>query len=278
MHPLTNHIIQLQELTLVKDEQKVAGGVAHLQQLNESIASMTAKLPKDLRRIFEKLHKRDHNVIVPVSAGNCSVCGMKLPSSLMQLVRLGETIQYCSNCSRMLYEPASHPKNVSTQRKRSDPHKPGVSRFSAEELMILDLEATDKDSAIAELSAKMEEEGFVDNGDKLTEEALRRETVCSTAVDHGLAFPHVRAVEGGGLTLALGLSKKGIQFNGVKGEKTKIIFLFLIPVAASSFYLKLLAGLTETFMKADAREALLSAETQKKLWKAFLKVTKKAIK
>jgi len=278
MHPVVNHIIQLQELTLVKDEQKVAGGVAHLNQLNESISLMTAKLPRDVRVIFEKLHKRDHNVIVPVSEGNCSVCGMKLPSSLMQLVRLGESIQYCPNCSRILYEPASHPKNVKTQRKRSDPHKPGVSRFSSEELMILDLEATDKDSAIAELSAKMEEEGFVDNGDKLMEEALRREAVCSTAVDHGLAFPHVRAVEGGGLTLALGLSKKGIQFDGVKGENTHIIFFLLIPVAASSFYLKLLAGLTETFMKDDAREALLSAETQKKLWKAFLKVTKKNIK
>jgi len=278
MHPVVNHAIQLQELILVRDEHKVAGGVAHLQQLNEAISAMTRKLPKDVRVIFEKLQQRDHNVVVPVSDGNCSVCGMKLPSSLMQLVRLGEAVQYCPNCSRILYEPASHPRHVGKKRKRSDPRQPGVSRFSSESLMIPNLSETDKEGAIAELAAKMEEEGFVDNGDRLAEEILRREAVCSTAVDHGLAFPHVRAVEGGGLTLALAVSRKGIRFDGVKGQKTQVVFLLLIPTAASAFYLKLLAGLTETFRDAEARKTLLAADTQQMLWKTLLKVTKKTIK
>jgi mannitol/fructose-specific phosphotransferase system IIA component (Ntr-type) len=111
------------------------------------------------------------------------------------------------------------------------------------------------------------------------EEVLRREAVCPTAVDFGLAFPHVRWVEGGGLTLAVGLSRDGILFEGSRDDElTHIVFLLMIPTAASAFYLKLLSGLTETFMKEPARDALFAAENQKEMWKTLLKVTRRAIK
>lgn len=51
----------------------------------------------------------------------------------------------------------------------------------------------------------------------------------------------------------------------------------VIPTAASAFYLKLLAGLTQTFRKEDARKKLMEAETPEALWKALLKATKGTI-
>src|SRR5262249_16943485 len=133
-------------------------------------------------------------------------------------------------------------RSVAKAPRRMAPRKVGISRFSSQSLMIPRMEATDKESAIRELGIKMAEEGFVDNGPKFVEEALRREAILSTAVEHGLAFPHVRGVEGGGLSLSLGISEKGIEFDGIDGKvKTRMIFLIAIPVAASAFYLKLLA-------------------------------------
>ncbi len=119
---------------------------------------------------------------------------------------------------------------------------------------------------------------FLDKADKLIEEALRREALVSTAVDHGLAFPHVRGVEGGGLTLALGISQKGIQFEGPKDQLTRIIFFMVIPTAASAFYLKLIAGLAETFMKPEARKSLMAEKDPEQLWKVLGRVTKSTIK
>jgi len=37
MHSTLNHLIQLQELTLIRDEQKVARGGAHLEQLDDAL-------------------------------------------------------------------------------------------------------------------------------------------------------------------------------------------------------------------------------------------------
>jgi mannitol/fructose-specific phosphotransferase system IIA component (Ntr-type) len=278
MHPIANHLIQLQELTLVREEQRVAGGVAHLEQLNEAIVSMTEQLPAETKATFEKLKAKDHNVIVPMSEGNCSVCGMQLPRSLVQQVRLAESLQSCPNCVRFLYAPDAAARNVRKRPGRFEPQKPGISRFSAQDLMVTQLDVKDKDGVIEALALLMEEKGFVDKSDVLIEEALRREAIYSTAVDHGLAFPHVRGVEGGALTLAVGISKDGIPFEGPEGELTHIVFFLVIPTAASAFYLKLLAGLTETFMAAESREALLASEDSAAMWKTLVKVTRKFIK
>ena len=278
MHPALNQLVQLQELTEVHEEISVVGDGAHLEKLNDAIESMIEQLAPDTRVTFEKLHKKDRHVIVPVSEGVCSICGMQLPRSLLQQVQISVDPQSCPNCARFLYVPDAAPRNVRKRPGRFDARKPGISRFSDVSLMICDLGADDKDAAIATLAKTMEQEGFVDKGDLLLEEALRREALFSTAVDHGLAFPHVRGVEGGALTLAAGLSKEGIHFDGPKGALTHIVFFMVIPTAASAFYLKLLAGLTETFVEDEARSALLDAADPTAMWKALTKATRKAIK
>ena len=143
--------------------------------------------------------------------------------------------------------------------------------------MVPKLSADNRDDCITELSSLLEEKGFVDNASKLVEKALLREAIVSTAVDHGLAFPHVRGVEGGGLTMALGIRKKGLKFGGPPRQLTRIIFFMVIPTAASAFYLKLLSGLTQTFRDTAAREKLLEADTPESLWKTLAKLTKTTV-
>ena len=92
-----------------------------------------------------------------------------------------------------------------------------------------------------------------------------------------MAFPHVRGVEGVGLVLCVGISKKGVKFGATGDKLSKIFFYMVIPTAASAFYLKLLSGLTQSFAKKEARDLLLKAKTQEELWKIMVKATKKTI-
>jgi mannitol/fructose-specific phosphotransferase system IIA component (Ntr-type) len=278
MHPHVNHLIQLQELTLIKDEQQVSQRKEHLEKLDEAIREMALQLPPLLREQFSRLNKKDHVVIGPISEGMCTMCRMTLPISLVQAVRMARDILGCPNCARMLYYPEAAPRWVGEQPRRTAPPKVGISRFSSETLMIPKLESEDREGVIRELSYKMEAEGFVDKGDKLMDVAVRREAIVSTGVDHGLAFPHARGVEGGGLTLALGISRKGVDFGGVGKSLAHIIFFMAIPTAASAFYLKLLAGLTETFMDIEARKAIMAEKDADKLWKVLVRTTRATVK
>lgn len=277
MHPKINHLIQLQELSLIRAEQKAHRHGHRLDELDASIADLTSQLSPEVQALVIRMQKRDSIIIVPMTNGTCTACGMRLPTSHVQQVKVSDQLQVCPICTRLLYFQDGLPRNVGKAPRRSEPRKVGVARFSSPTLMIPRLKATTRDEAIRELATKMQEAGFVDDSDKLVESALKREAIVSTALDHGLAFPHVRGVEGGGLTLGLGVSAKGIKFDGNDKNTTKIIFFLVIPTAASAFYLKLLAGLAETFSDADARKAITSEETPEKLWKLLIKLTKKTV-
>ena len=181
---------------------------------------MTEELPRDVRALFEKLHKRDRVIIVPIAEAICSICGMKLPISLIQAVRLAREIQSCPTCAHMLFYPESAARRLRQPSRRTEPPKLGISRFSAPTLMNPQLASDNKEGAIRELASRMEQEHFIDSAEKLVEGVLQREAILGTAVDHGLAFPHVRGVEGAGLAFALGISRKGIAFDGPEGAPT----------------------------------------------------------
>ncbi len=279
MKPIINHLVQLQELIEARAQQETIMPNAQLSQLDASIKSMMGNLPSDLQQQFVKLQKKVHVAIVPVAAGVCSGCGMALPVSLVHTVKAAESIYNCPNCARLLYAlPESSPRRVAKAKRRSDPVAVGIARFSSPNLMVANMTSTTRDDVIAELCSKLEEEDFVDKSDQLIDEALRREAIASTAVDHGLAFPHVRGVEGGGLALALGTSKKGIKYSGSSRALTRIVFFVVIPTAASAFYLKLLAGITQAFRKKESRDKLMAATTSAKLWKALVSTTKTTVR
>lgn len=269
-----NHLIQLQDMIFAREQQEASMPGARLTQLDANIQTMLGDLAPEISSHFGKMHKKGNVAIVPIANGVCSACGMQVPVSRVHAVHAADQLYSCLNCARYLYYPESPARRISKKKLRSEPPQVGIARFSSPSLMIPHLEAVERDDVVAELCRKMEQEGFVDNAPRLLEEALRREAIVSTAVDHGLAFPHVRGVEGGGLTLALGLSKKGIKFGGPGKSLTRILFFIVIPTAASAFYLKLLSGLTQTFREEEARENLFKAETPEDLWKALAKSTR----
>ena len=273
-----NLLSQLQEMVLTRDERHHAGDYDHLDSLNDSIDALVDKLDPQLKVSYQRLYKKDHLVMSPMVDACCGVCGMRLPVSQVQQVRLARAVQMCGSCGRMLYdEEQDAPRVIAEKPSRGEPRKTGVSRFSAEELMVCDLKGSTTETVIRELAEAMEANRFVSNADALVKAAMEREIVFSTAMGDGLAFPHVRGVEGGGLTLALGVSKKGFVYDDA-GTRVQFVFFSAIPVAVSAFYLRLMSGLSEAFSKKENRDLLLKAATPAELWKSFMKATRYTIR
>ena len=273
-----NLLNQLQELVLTRDEHHQTGDGSHTDALSESIDALADKLEPQPKALYERLYKKDHIVMSPMSNGCCAVCGMRLPISQVQQVRLAKTIQTCSSCGRMLFDAEEDaPKYIGGKPARGEPRKTGISRFSAEELMISSLSATTPSDAIMELAKVMSDNRFVSNPDMLVKSAVEREKVLSTALGSGLAFPHVRGVEGGGLTLAIGLSENGIVWDA-DGSRVHIVVFSVIPVAVSAFYLRLVATLCDTFKKKDNLALVSGSKSSAELWKNIVKATRYSVK
>ncbi|MBM4152158.1 MAG: hypothetical protein FJ220_01370 [Kiritimatiellaceae bacterium] len=271
------HLIQLQDLIVARAQQQASHSEPQLEQLDKNIATLAGELPLDLKTHFNRLLQKSIEAIVPISGGNCSGCGFALTKTMVNSVNGGDELNRCPNCTRILYAPDVPLTRHAPRRRWGDPVKHGIERFSAPELMMPALQGTTKEEILLEMCENLREQGYIENRDDLHAAVLRREAIVSTAVDHGIAFPHVRGVEGGGLVLSVGISKKGVQFDATDGKLSKIFFYMVIPTAASAFYLKLLSGLTKSFSTKEARDLLLKAKSPEELWKIMVKTTKKTI-
>lgn len=277
MQRTINHLIQLQELLVARAQQEAMAPNERLAQLESAIEDMWKQLPVPVAEKFRRIEKKSLLGIVPIANGVCSACGMVLPVSLVHDVHAAAQLYSCPNCARILYYPETAIRRVSRKKAHGEMPKVGIERYSAAELMIPELSGRERDDVLVELCGKLEAEGFVENAPKLVEEALKREAIATTAIGNGLAFPHVRGVEGGGLTLSLGISSKGIRYAGSRGL-VHIVFFMVIPTAASAFYLKLLSGLVQVFQDKEARDKLMGHDSPDKLWKALIKATKTVIR
>ncbi|MCX7824730.1 MAG: PTS sugar transporter subunit IIA [Verrucomicrobiae bacterium] len=272
-----NHLIQLQELNFALAEQQASQPGARLKQLEEAIDKLRSKLPEDLATRYLKLQQRSQLVVVPiVRNNNCAGCGVAVATGLANEIRAAEQIHFCPNCGRFLYHAEGMPRRPDRPPGQR-PQQTGIARFSDRALMLPELKAKTRDETITELAELMAANGFIDDAATLADLALRRETMVSTAVERGIAFPHVRNVDTGSLTLALGLHPKGVKFDAPDGELTRIVFFMVIPTAASAFYLRLLAGLVKTFSTAKARNTLLKSDTPDKMWTNLVALTRETV-
>ena len=277
-HSLINQLIQLQELIVANMQKRASMPNARLEVLEKSISALGADIPQQVKSHFNRLLQKNPEAIVPVSSGKCAGCGMALTKSLVNSVHKAYGMHRCPNCARFLYYPEQLVARERVSRAYGEARKTGICRFTSPELMMVSLKGATPEEVLGEMCTHLAAEGFVEDGDHLLDQALQREAIISTAVDNGLAFPHVRGVEGGGLSMVVGIHKKGVKFGGPGRTLTRIFFFMVIPTATSAFYLKLISGISRTFREKEASESLLNAGTEAELWKALIKATKKNFK
>ncbi|NIQ39343.1 MAG: PTS transporter subunit EIIA [Proteobacteria bacterium] len=276
MKRFLNQLIQLQELYFAQVEQHSIPTGARLEELEKSIQDLMENLPPEITSLCQRLRRRDPTVVVPVVHGVCSACGMALPTSQTHQIEAAEEIYQCPSCSRILYSRRGAPRQLKSVGPIGKPRS-GVARFSDPSLMKPNLRAENKEGVLSELVHLMANEGFVENPEGLLQAALEREAIMATAVNNGLAFPHVRGVEGGGLTFSLGLKKEGLDFGAPDGGLSYVIFFIVIPSAASAFYLQLLSGLIQAFQDEDVRGRLLNSKTPEEVWENLTRLSQETI-
>lgn len=270
MKEVLGRLVLMQELEYVLLEQEGFEDPERLSALQGRILELVAELPVPVARLYQKLKDRCPPVVVVALDGRCSACSVRMPTAQREAVRIMRSLERCQSCSRILYHPGIAPQQLPGAPTEQ---RAGVTRFTSVELMQPQLEATTGAEAIAELVRQMARLELVSRPEELVESALRRESLAPTVLGKGLAIPHVRSVEGGGLRFALGLKKEGFAFAPSTEEPTRIVFFFIIPTAANNSFLELLAGLVKTFREEEARQQILACSTAAELLDALAALT-----
>ena len=124
---------------------------------------------------------------------------------------------------------------------------------------VVDLESDDKVEALRELAGAICKALDLRKPKVLADEILRREEAASTFIGQGLALPQARGPIKAEFAVAVGRSRRGIEYNAARGALAHVIVLLVSRGNADKErQLQLLAELAD-FFKADAmREALMA--------------------
>ena len=263
---------QIQHLLLIVEEDANVGTGKNADELGVKLEGVVARLDGEALDLYRRLRQKGRIFLSSLAKGNCSACGLKLPTSVLQHVIAKDRYVLCTGCGRLVYVP-----DVKATGIRSDEPDPKflLSRFSHPKLMLPRLKATTPGEAMAELAGALEKEKVIADRDLVVKAALEREEILTTAVGHGLAFPHMRGVEEGVLTFACGVSPSGIDWNG---QMVNLVFFTTLPVVASPFYLKLIAAICRTFEDEEKLPFVLASGDAKTLWKELNKAVRVAVK
>lgn len=107
--------------------------------------------------------------------------------------------------------------------------------------VLFNLKSEKKKELLQEFVSALKTRGLVIKEKKILEEVLRRESLCSTGLEKGIAIPHALTDELEKPVLALALIKKGVNFESADQKPTYILFLLIGNKKNPGLQLKILA-------------------------------------
>ena len=138
--------------------------------------------------------------------------------------------------------------------------------------VIFDLKARTKIQALEELLDVLQRKKLIQNKKPILTRIIDRERLDSTAIGHGVALPHARINTGGDITVAVGRSKKGIDFEAIDNKKVHIIILVVWNPAIPGLFNHLFAGLAQFLSQEGFRRRLFNAKNKTELYKVLSEI------
>jgi mannitol/fructose-specific phosphotransferase system IIA component (Ntr-type) len=133
--------------------------------------------------------------------------------------------------------------------------------------IIYDLKATDKIEALDEMLELLVKQNLIKTKKPVLTRIIDRERLETTGIGHHVALPHARFNTGvKDISVVVGRSKDGIDFNAIDQKKVKLVILIVWNPSIPGLFNHLFAGLANFLINAKFRERLFSAKSADKLY------------
>ena len=144
------------------------------------------------------------------------------------------------------------------------------------DVMLLDLQATEKKAVIEEMIQSLVDHGYVTDFDTFKEGILAREALTSTGLGDGIAMPHSKNAAVKEATVLFAKSNKGVDYESLDGQPTDLFFMIAAPEGANDTHLAALAELSQYLMKDGFADKLRQVTSPDQVIELFDQASEKA--
>ena len=144
------------------------------------------------------------------------------------------------------------------------------------DVMLLDLQATEKKAVIEEMIQSLVNRGYVTDFETFKEGILAREALTSTGLGDGIAMPHSKNTAVKEATVLFAKSNKGVDYESLDGQPTDLFFMIAAPEGANDTHLAALAELSQYLMKDGFADKLRQVTSPDQVIELFNQASEKA--
>ena len=127
--------------------------------------------------------------------------------------------------------------------------------------LITFLEAESRNDAVKALVEQVAKESeHIEDSDKFYQAIIDREKVVSTGVGMGVAIPHAKLSSCHNFFVAIGILKKGVNWDAIDAAPVRLIFMIGGPDDKPTEYLQILSTLTMAMKDEERRKKMLQSK------------------
>ncbi len=137
------------------------------------------------------------------------------------------------------------------------------------EVVKVPLDAGSKEEVLRELVHLLKEAGKIIDVAGALQSLNKREQMGSTGLESGIAVPHAKTDGVNRLTMAIGVSWDGIEFDSLDGNPSRLFFLMLAPPDQTGPHLEALAEIARLARSKEFCSALMRAPSSEEVVRMF---------
>ena len=139
--------------------------------------------------------------------------------------------------------------------------------FVCFEATITDLQASDRDGAIAELVSAVDKTGRLGKGkcEEITREVIKREKEASTGLGRGVAVPHVKHKAVKDVIAVIGQNGAGIDFLALDKQPVYSVILIISPADEPDKHLQAMESVFKHLQQDRFRKFLRQCRTPEQI-------------
>lgn len=129
------------------------------------------------------------------------------------------------------------------------------------EIIKLDLQSRTKDNVLQELAELLDKAGKLNDKSQFLADVWRREEIGNTGFEDGIAIPHAKSNAVKTPAVAVGISRKGIDYGAEDGELSDVFFMLASPDGADNHHIEVLAQISGKLVEDGFVERLKAAKS-----------------
>ncbi|RKY65015.1 MAG: PTS sugar transporter subunit IIA [Candidatus Latescibacterota bacterium] len=131
------------------------------------------------------------------------------------------------------------------------------------------LSSDTKEEVLRELVDVISRAPQIGDRDELLKAVLEREKIMSTGIGLGIAVPHAKIESVSDFVIAIGISRKGVEFDSLDNKPVHIVVMIAGPADQQDRYIRILAKVVLALKDPKVRETVLKAETPQEVLRAL---------